>query len=73
MRWLSRHHRPLDRSDEVAELATAREAAEARLRDLATGPLVEARTVERELRRARTRNHLGERAEAALRARRTTT
>lgn len=71
MRWLSRHHRPLDRSAESAELAAELEASQARLRELATGPLVEARTVERELRQHRTRNHLGEKAEAALRARRT--
>lgn len=69
MGWLSRRHRPLDRSAESAELAAARSEAEARLRELVTGPLVDARTVERELRRARTRNHLGERAEQALRAR----
>jgi hypothetical protein len=68
MGWLSRRHRPLDRSAESAELVKARREAEARLRQLATGPLVEARTVERELRRYRTRDILGERAEAALRA-----
>jgi hypothetical protein len=68
MRWLSRH-RPLDRSAELAELSAERAEAEARLRALATGPLIEASTVERELRQHRVRNHLGERAERALRAR----
>ncbi len=70
MRWLRRRPALPSRDAELAELQAERERAVERLRDLAEGLVPEAEQLRGELRSHRVRNHLGEKAEKALRARR---
>lgn len=66
--WFRRHRLP-DRTGEFEELQEQKAQARERLRHLAEKVVPEAAILQGEMRAHRTRNHLGEKAELALRAR----